>query len=337
MESHASDWRLGRSKTKSREFLKGAIDLHVHPGPHLFSSPRSTDPISNAIEARDAGMRAYVIMDVFNMTTGIAWMVNQAVQGIAVHGGIILNTVYGGMNPRAVKTAISYGSGARYVSFGAHSTYYQAYKEGRFEDGKWILLREKYPKFVEEELSRCIRIPDGKPTPELAEILELIAANPQIYLVTGHVSNREAFRLIDLSKEFGIKKVLLSNAVAENMNDGEIARAIGSGAYIEKLLAAHTHTTPIPKTHYYVEEEYRAMDEGLQGTTAGGVARVAEEIRKFGADHFVIGTDFGVYTLPTPVEGFREFIACLMDMGLSDEEIRKVSSINPGRLLDLND
>jgi len=64
---------------------------------------------------------------------------------------------------------------------------------------------------------------------------------------------------------------------------------------------------------------------------------VAEQIKKFGADHFFIGTDFGVYTLPTPVEGFREFIACLMDLGLSDEEIRKVSSINPGKLVDLND
>jgi hypothetical protein len=337
MKDLTSDWRFSRSKAKSREFLKGAIDIHVHPGPHLFSSPRSTNPIQNALEAKEAGMRAYVIMDVFTMTTGTAWMVNQVVEGIEVYGGIILNTVYGGMNPRAVKTAIYYGSGARYVSFGAHSTYYQAYKEGRYEDGKWIILREKYPKFAEQELSRCVRIPDGKPTPELTEILELIAANPQIYLVTGHVSNQEAFRLIELSKEYGIKKVVLSNAVVENMNDEELARAIQGGAYIEKLLAAHTHTTPIPKTHYYVEEEYRAMDEGLQGTTAGGVARVAEQIKRFGADHFIIGTDFGVYTLPTPVEGFREFIACLMDMGLSDEEIRKVSSINPGRLLDLND
>ena len=76
---------------------------------------------------------------------------------------------------------------------------------------------------------------------------------------------------------------------------------------------------------------------GVFHTTHGGVAKVAEQIKKFGADHFFIGTDFGVYTLPTPVEGFREFIACLMDLGLTDEEIRKVSSINPGKLVDLND
>jgi len=173
-------WQFSRSRSKSEKFLEGAIDLHVHPGPHLFSSPRSTDPIKTAIEARDAGMRAFAIMDVFNMSVGTAWMVQQVVEGIEVYGGIILNTVFGGMNPRAVKTAMYYGSGARYVTFGAHSTYFQAYKEGRYDDdGKWILLREKYPKFVTEELDRCIRIPEGEPTPELKEILEVIAANPQ--------------------------------------------------------------------------------------------------------------------------------------------------------------
>jgi len=328
-------WQVSRSRKKSEEFLKGAIDIHVHAGPHLFSSPRSIDPVGAAIEARDKGMRAIVLMDVFNMSVGTAWMVNNVVPDFTTYGGIILNTVFGGMNPRAVRTALYYGSGAKYVSFGAHSTYFQAYKEGRYEDGKWIFLREKHPKFVEQELSKCIRIPEGEPGPELTEILELIAAHPQTYLVTGHVSNLEALHLIHLSERYGIGKVLVSNAVVENMSDAELRKCIDSGAYIEKLLAAHTHTTPIPKTHYYVEPDYRAMDEGLQGSTSKGVAGVAEQIQKFGADHFIIGTDFGVYTLPTPAEGFREFIACLMDMGLTDDEIRKVSSVNPARLLGL--
>jgi len=332
-----TSWKFSRSRKKSEELLKGTIDIHVHAGPHLTSSPRSIDPVGAAIEAKEAETKAIVYMDVFNMSVGTSWIVNQVVEGFTTYGGIILNTVYGGMNPRAVKTAVEYGSGARYVSFGAHSTYYQAYKEGRYEDGQWILLREKYPKFAEEELSHCIRIPQDKPGPELTEILEIIAANPQIYLVTGHVSNEEAFRLIELSKEFGIKKVLVSNAVIENMSDVEIEKVVESGSYVERLLAAHTHTTPIPKTHYYVEEEYRAMDEGLQGATSKGVAGVAEQIRKFGSNYFIIGTDFGVYTLPTPVEGMREFIACLLDMGLSEEEIRMVSSTNPGSLLGLND
>ena len=329
-----TSWRFSRSRKKSKELVKGTVDIHVHAGPHHVSSPRSVNPVEAAIEAKEAGMRGIVFMDVINMSVGTAAIVNQVVEGFTTYGGIILNTAYGGMNPRAVKNAVTYGSGARFVSFGAHSTYYTAYKEGRYENGKWIVLREKYPKFAEEELSRCIRIPQGKPGPELTEILEVIVANPQIYLVTGHVSNEEAFRLIELSKEFGIKKVVVSHPVIQNMSDVEIEKVVASGAYAEVALAAYTQTGTIPKTHYYAEEEYRSRNKGRANT---GVAGVATQIKKFGAEQFIIVTDFGVYTLPRPVEGMREFIACLLDMGLSEEEIPTVSSTNPGRLLGLND
>jgi len=159
----------GRSFELSQELLRGAIDIHVHPGPHIFSSPRRVDPFQAAIQARDAGMRAVVFMDVFEMSNGTAWLVNRAVPDFQTYGGIILNTVYGGMNPRAVKTALHYGDGAKYVSFGAHSTYYQAAREGRSVDGKFTPLSELYPKFKEEELDRCIRIPlEAEPGPELS-------------------------------------------------------------------------------------------------------------------------------------------------------------------------
>ena len=53
----------GRSLEASKELLVGAIDIHVHAGPHLPSSPRRVDPIEAATQARDAGMRAIVYMD----------------------------------------------------------------------------------------------------------------------------------------------------------------------------------------------------------------------------------------------------------------------------------
>jgi hypothetical protein len=108
----------GRTLALSKDLLKGAIDIHVHAGPHIFSSPRRVDPIEAAILARDAGMRSIVYMDVFEMSNGTAWLVNKAVPNFRTYGGIILNTVYGGLNPRAVKTALNYGDGAKYVSQG---------------------------------------------------------------------------------------------------------------------------------------------------------------------------------------------------------------------------
>ena len=326
----------GRSLELSQELLKGSIDIHVHAGPHIFSSPRRVDPMQAAVQARDAGMQAIVYMDVFEMSNGTAWLVNRAVPDFKTYGGIILNTVYGGMNPRAVKTAISYGEGAKYVSFGAHSTYYQAAREGRLVDGEFIPLSRLYPKFKEEELDRCIRIPlDKAPGPNLDEILRLIADNPHIYMITGHVSSEEGVRLVDLSEEYGIDKVVVSSAVTKIASMQQLENMAGKGAYIEYTLAAYTHTTSIPKTHYYVEREYASIDEGMSSGPGGGVKKVAEQIQELGSEHCVIATDFGVYTLPEPVEGFREFIACLLDLGMSREDIVKVSRENPEKILGL--
>ncbi len=324
----------GRSLERSEELLRGAIDIHVHAGPHIFSSPRRVDPFQAAIHARDAGMRAIVYMDVFEMSNGTAWLVNRAVPDFKTYGGIILNTVYGGMNPRAVKTALSYGDGAKYVSFGAHSTYYQAAREGRLVDGVFTPLSEIYPEF-RKELETCITIPEGPPSPELDEILRLIASHLHIYMITGHVDVPEAMRLVDYAEEYGIERVVVSSAVVKEAGLDQLRYMADKGAYIEYTLAAYTHTTSIPKTHYYVEREYASIDEGISREVSGGVKKAAEQMERIGAESCIICTDFGVYTLPTPVEGLREFIAGLMDMELPDEEISRMVKANPEKLLGL--
>ncbi len=326
----------GRSLELSRELLRGAVDIHVHAGPHIFSSPRRVDPYQAAVQARDAGMRAIVFMDVFEMSNGTAWLVNRLVPDFQTFGGLILNTVYGGLNPRAVKTALNYGDGAKFISFGAHSTYFQASREGRFIDGRFVPLSELYPKFREEELNRCIRIPlDRAPQPELDEVLRLIAANPHTYMVSGHVSPEEAMRLVDLAGDYGIERMVVSSAVTKIADMKQLRGMTDKGAFIEYTLAAYTHTTSIPKTHYYVEREYASIDEGMGGGPAGGVRLVAEQIKELGAEHCIIATDFGVYTLPTPVEGLREFISCLLDLGTPANDIRKLVKENPENLLGL--
>ena len=326
----------GRSLERSRDLLHGAIDIHVHAGPHLPSSPRRVDPFEAAIEAREAGMRAIVLMDVFALSTGTAWLVERMVDGIKVFGGIILNTVHGGMNPRAVKTALAYGNGAKFVSFGAHSTRYQAGREGRVVDGTFRSLAELYPEFARDELPMTIEIPDESPSRQLDQILSLIAKHEDVYLNTGHVSNDEAKRLVRFAADYGIKHVLVASSVTKNLTIEEQIELADQGAYLEHTLAAFTHSTPIPKTHYYVERDYVSIDEGMQTGPGGGVRTVAEHIQAVGAEHCIVATDFGVYTLPTPVEGLREFIASLLDLGLSEDEIRMVTATNPARLLGLS-
>jgi hypothetical protein len=203
-------------------------------------------------------------------------------------------------------------------------------------DGVFVPLSEIYPKFCDEEISRAIKIPLGEETdPRLDEILGLIAENPEVYLVTGHVSTEEAVKLVDLSQKFEIKNVVVSSAVTK-ISPIDVLKKMAEYAFIEFTLAAYTHTTSIPKTHYYVEREYASIDEGMKEGPGAGVKEVAEQIRELGAENCIISTDFGVYTLPTPVEGLREFIACLLDLGIEEKEITQVVKSNPEKLLGLS-
>lgn len=338
-----------RSMDLASRLLEGAIDLHVHPGPHLGSSPRRLDPFQTAAQARDAGMRAVVYMDVFEMSCGTSWMVNRwlaARAGSAVdaapftaYGGIILNTVYGGMNPRAVRTALAYGDGAKFVSFGAHSTHFKASTEGRVVDGVSRLFTDLDPHFADRELRRTIRIPESGPVPsELDAILSILAEHPDAYLLTGHVSGPEALRLVELAARYGIRRVLVSGLAVEELSLADQRVAVDSGALLERSIAQYIGTEGIPKTHYYVERAY--MDElvyapEFRRTKHGGLLGLRQQIEAVGAEHLVVSSDYGVRSLPPPVEGMRQAIACLLDLNVDVPSIRTMIRDNPARLLGL--
>jgi predicted amidohydrolase len=71
----------------------------------------------------------------------------------------------------------------------------------------------------------------------------------------------------------------------------------------------------------------------MAGEPHGGVKQVAEEIDAVGAENYILSTDLGVYTLPAPVEGFREFIACMLDLGIPTDDLRTMTARNPAGLL----
>jgi len=325
----------GRSFQKSKDLLRDAIDIHVHAGPHLTTSPRSVTPVEAAVQARRAGMRAIVYMDVFQMSNGTAQIVNEVVPDFVTFGGINLNTVFGGINPRAVRTSLTYAGGAKYVAFGTHSTHWMTSREGHYIDGEFKPFHTFDEKFKREELGRSIKIPvDEAPTPEIVEILEMVAAHPDVYLITGHVSADEAVRLVELGHEYGIKKMVVSSTIFKIATMDQLAHMAELGAYIEYTLAAYGASSGTRKTDYYAEIKY-ASDSIPSNLPKTSVKTVAKHINELGAENCIIATDFGVYTLPPPVEGLREFIALLLDLGLSDEQIKTVVQKNPAKLLGL--
>jgi hypothetical protein len=324
-----------RSMELPDELLKGAIDSHVHAGPVLKSNPGHLDPFQVAIEARDAGMRSIVYYDVFGWASGTAWMVNRHVPGIKTFGGYLMNSCHGGLNPRSVRTALYMEEGCRFISFGSHCTYFSASKESTLIDGKLVPFKDAFPKFAKEELTRAVSIPLEDPiSDELAEILEMVAEHPEVYLNTGHVSGPEVMRLLDLAEKFGIKKVLIAHAARGHLSIEQQKEAAQRGAFLEGCLVDWLYPD-VPRTHYYVEKEY--MDQGSQLGHFVSPPQWMNVIREIGPKYFVLATDYGVRAASSAVQGMRTLITTLLDFEFTPEEIQLMTAVNPARMIGLDE
>ena len=328
-----------RSMELPDELLVGAIDSHVHAGPVLMSNPGYFDPIEAAEDARNHGMRAIMFYDVFGWASGTAWMVNRHVPGIQAYGGYLMNSCHNGLNPRAVKTALYLGDGCRFISFGSHCTRNSASKESIIIDGKAVPFWQAFPKFKEEERSRSVQIDLTDPiSPELDEILSMVAEHPEVYLNSGDVSPEEVMRLLELVDRYGIKKFLIAHGARGGLTVEQQKYAASRGAILEACCVDFLYPD-VPRTHYYVEKEYRDM-RGMVSEDPAYLrhpTRWMNIIREVGYEHFVLGTDYGIRAASTPVQGMRSMITMMLDYEFTPEQIRKMTSENPAKLIGLDD
>ena len=92
---------------ETKNFLDGAIDLHIHVGPDYM--PRYGDSLKLATEASNHSMKAIVIKQHLASTVASAYLANEAIKGTLVYGGISLNEPSGGFNARNVIAAVKSG------------------------------------------------------------------------------------------------------------------------------------------------------------------------------------------------------------------------------------
>jgi hypothetical protein len=327
-----------RSMELPDELLIGAIDTHIHSGPWLKSCPGRVDPFQIAEQAKAAGMRGVVFYDhTLGNSAGTAWLASRMVKGIDIFGGIILTSAQGGMNPRAVKTALHYGAGAKFVHFGAHCTYHMASNEGALVDGKPVKFKDLYPKFAEEELSRAIRIPLEDPiSGELEEILGLLGEHPEVFVNTGHISPAEVMRLADLAEKFGIAKMIVAHPARALLTMDQQKNLVSRGFYLEGAASDWLFHRGLPRTNYYIEREYADEIAGIANAPQfNGVVPWAQKLKEIGLENIVIGTDYGIRSSPAPVEGMRLIASTLLDLEFTVEEIETLIKRNPARLLGL--
>lgn len=290
------------------ELLEGAVDGHIHACPHI--NGRSLDVFEAVRDAAEGGMSGIGLMDNFANSSGLAALARRHLGhlGVDVWGGLIMEPPAGGVSAEAVRIALGYGyggtDGARFISLPTHHTRHIARIEGRS------------PGYVEA----CFEYPDRGAVPDpLAEILDLVAAADVVFN-TGHVAGHEAIALVGAAQRAGVSRIL----VPCSHYDAETVRAVTAmGAFAEFSFFFVSHATQAGLTHVDAEAHTVPPVSALEMVALIGAA--ADE-------RVILSSDCGVYLLPPPVEGLREFLLLLETCGLSRNALRQMVSVNPRHL-----
>jgi len=285
--------------------LAGAIDFHCHSGPDAL--PRSLNDLELVRLAKRSGLRGLVLKNHFTMTADRAALAMQEVGGgIEVFGGIALNRAVGGLNAEAVRKMAQF--------------------EGRRGKVVWLPTfdAENHVKHAKESRPFVSVVRDGAPVPELTEVFKLIAEH-DLVLQTGHASVAECAVLIEAAKKAGVKRILITHAMADPINAGEadLKRFAGMGALMECVWATHLAGPHAPSP-------------SGRAQTRVTVADYAKAIKAVGAEHFVLSSDLGQQLNPVHPDGLRAFILGLKAEGLTEREVDLVARKNAARLLGLD-
>jgi hypothetical protein len=192
--------------------LQGIVDTHVHCDPD--SAPRSIDALAAARMARDEGMRALLLKNHTLPTGPLAYAVAQAVPGVEIYGGVVLNRAAGGINPALVDQAAAFKGGQMRVVW-----------MPTFDAGRVAISR------------------GGKLLPEVIEVLQIMAKR-NLALATGHSTAEENLLLVEAARRAGVARIMLTHPVGRMTLD-QLKQAAAGGAYVE--LVYHSLLGPGPR------------------------------------------------------------------------------------------
>jgi hypothetical protein len=295
--------------SSDRELMHGVCELHVHASPDLSLRPFTEAELAR--QARDAGYRAILFKSHHTINADRAQIVSKMVPGIEVFGGIVLNYSVGGINPYAVEAAIGFGAKEVWMPTLHAANHIR------------VIGIPGYPRHVQVGTLRrqrrdvkgiTILTSEGNLIPEMNEVLELIA-DANIILGTSHLSLEEIFALVDGARRAGVKKIVVTHPgwEATDWPLESLVKLVERGALLEYCYNA-------------------CMPYGNRLDPR----RIAEGIKRVGAEHCVLATDFGQPYNPNPIDGMRQFIKVMQGLGISNGEIDIMVRKNPARLLDLD-
>jgi hypothetical protein len=290
--------------------LRGAVDLHCHSGPSCMA--RDLNHVEALQEAADAGMRAMLIKDHYYSATPITALLNETHGhlGVTLLSGVPLNNAVGGFNLHAVDHGIAIG--ARLVWMPTFSAKNHIDSPFGIKAGFPHTIRKMIPFDPMTPIGE-----DGRVKDEVKAILDMIAEH-DVILSGGHLHISEIFKVFEEARARGVRRLLVNHpSFILDASLADIRRLVDEfDAFIEHSLCMFVKVSkrdPLPPED---------LDELIKAGTV---------------DRTILASDLGQRGVDHPVQGFRNVIKVCLDLGYSEEDIRKMISGNPLQLLGLDE
>lgn len=281
--------------------MKGVIDMHVHSNPDIRK--RAYDDIELMEAGIRVGARAIVIKSHQGITQDRAYLCNRhnkIVHGdnnnFTMIGSITLNNQVGGINPKAVESALKLGAKVVWLPT---------------QSAKNHLVKNK------NDISDCVEVVhDGKIVPELNSVFQLIKDYNAV-LGTAHISPKEAFVVVETARKVGLKNIVVTHpewwVVGMSLED----------------------QVRIVKDYDVILEHCFAQNMG-GGKYMSNMELNLEAINACGYKNVMVNTDGGQTENPNWEIAMQQYMQYLVEHGVSKEQVYYMTRNIPMNLLGLD-
>lgn len=280
-------------------WLSGAIDMACE-FEGLIHRQTGLDPIEIAGQAQQLGIRAVVLQASDYCTSPIAAYLADAdfkAAPITLCGSVTLNNTVGGLNAYAVEHTLMLAGKVVHMPTLSAENY---------------LRGQRWPLHPVEGINGAgpsLSVVDarGRVLPELKELLEIVAARSSV-LGAGFLHASEVLALFEAAAACGVTRLLVVDPMRNNRaRPGDVDAMLRQGAQI-MISAAGT----------------------------GPDRQLAASLAATHPDQLILGLHSGD-AAPSLRHHYMLALHAWRELGLTEAEIRRGISDNPGRLLDLDD
>lgn len=265
---------------------------------HIHPAPspfnRGLDDQQLLQAAGAAKMAGILLKSHYEPTAARAQLANQHTSSSTVaYGAIVLNWPVGGLNPYAVHNTLKRGAKIVFMPT---------------RDAANSLVSGDMPGDFFQRPGIRILTEEGKLKSEVYDILSILSEHKGT-LATGHISPEESILLCKEGIRKGVRMVLTHPEFSRTKIPPDVQKELAdSGVWIEKC--------------WY--------NIGEKECTAKAMAW---HIRQVGAEHCYMTTDRGQADRELPVDAMENFMAAMLNQGITEQEIRTMTHDIPRLVL----